>query len=204
MRRIIDRILVDPIIQCWAAGIIAFSAHRWWTTGEGLILLFLLVLGCSTLFGAMDREVRRAEWQEPGDGRPAWWQRVVGHPVVALPVILPLAAIISVTGYSAWIDRSVPVDGVLFATLGVFATPLVLLCRWTLCRHRWKQRQPRAASSGPKAKPMQVSTASVVLPTMELGSASIPDAMAALPDDLLKLVRDGAATVRAAQDRQHQ
>lgn len=196
MGRLFDRLYGDPLVGWWIAGALYVAGRQWWQTDEGLVWVLVLVCLGWMSSNAATRMRKRAEWDPPGDGRPPWWMRLIGHPIIAIPLTLPLALAVGGMVYGFWNEGDLPADMVVLAMFGAFATPLALVCRWALRRHDWKRRQVRPAAAV-KPTVSTVPAAEIVVPTLSLGNVGIPDAMAALPPALLELVREGAARVRA-------
>lgn len=196
MGRMIDRLGGDPLVGWWITGALYVAGRQWWQTGDGLGWVLVLVCLGWMSSNAGTRTRKRAEWDPPSNGSPPWWMRLIGHPAIAIPLILPLALVVGGMVYGFWNEGDLPADFIVLSTFGGFATPLALLCRWALRRYDWKRRQERPAAVV-KPTASTVPAAEVVVPTLSLGSAGIPDAMAALPPALLELVREGATRVRA-------
>lgn len=202
MKRFFNRLWANPITQWVIIGSFAYSAwHCWQAGGEGWgwPLFWGLVGIHAANASSAERRLRELEMDdEPGQDVPPLHARMLGHPLIAWPVVV-LCGLVLMPLISKGVDTGAWDDGAFLITFSIFTLPAILALRWTFQRHRWKKRfaSPVSAPAPVPTAPQAAPVARVVVPDIP-APPSIAEAMQRLHPSLLALVREGAR-VEAAQ-----
>jgi hypothetical protein len=94
-------------------------------------------------------------------------------------------------------NNSAVIDGYYALTFGLFLVIFTLFAGWTAKRCNWKWNLPKPTKSVAPRQVQKAPLAQVIVPSVPLGTPSIPDAMRHLPPGLLDLVKEGMSIERA-------
>lgn len=197
MQRVIDRFMTHPAFRIGLLVAVVYTGYLWWRAGDWVWFLGCLMIAVG-VERAADREKLRQSFEDPSPEatKPSLWVRFAGHPMIAWPMLFAHGFILFGGLLVGW-NNSAVIDGYYALTFGLFLVIFTLFAGWTAKRCNWKWNLPKPTKSVAPRQVQKAPLAQVIVPSVPLGTPSIPDAMRHLPPGLLDLVKEGMSIERA-------
>lgn len=197
MERFIDRVMTHSAFRAGVLVAVVYTGYAWWRDGVWFWFLGSLMIAVCVERAADREKLRRSFEDAPGEAtKPSLWVRFAGHPMIAWPMLFAHGFVLFGGVLVGW-ETPARIDGIYALTFGLFFIIVTMFVQWTIKRCRWKWSLPKPAKPEAPRQKQKAPVAQVVMPSVPLGTPSIPDAMRNLPPGLLDLVKDGMSSERA-------
>lgn len=177
-----------------------FAIYRWWQTGQGGMTALVLVLAMFSITGASEAERKySAERGHARPQRPSMAIRFLGHPMIAIPIVL-YGLLCIVIGIYRIYTGEMPLAWPSIIALQFVVVPTMSFLFAFDRREEWKKATRGIKAVAPRpADPPPMPLASLLRPSQPLVVPPLPDAMQRLSPPLLELVRQGMAERKAVE-----
>ena len=186
MPGLLTRILVHDLVQLAMGLTFLYGFYLFLTTGE---LSFWAVGFLILAVASYSVEARLSRATTP----PGWKRRILGHPLIAWPMIALLGLLWALIVCYAFLVKGLPSPEISLVLVAL-SWPIAYFVQLVQERKTWRNPSDAPVADDVPRVPLALS----LPPAAQPHAASIPEAMQRLPEPLLQLVRSGMAEHQAS------